>query len=84
MEHVLRLGVIYGFLTQSISTLEGLSHWPEGIAGMGYTSRLAILSAISSPNPEQRLVFWIVTLDIVPEATSSNALSTVQTCEPWL
>ena len=39
---------------------------------------LAMVSAMVSPSPEQRLVLVTETKDIVPLATSSNALRIVQ------
>ena len=74
-----RPGVTTGFLTQSIRTRDGRDQvaFCKPILGSEIMSPFAIMSATFSPKPEHLLVFAIVTIDIVPLAKSSSALSTV-------
>ena len=82
--------VITGFLIQSIRTLEGRDQamFVSPIVVREGMSPFAIASATLSPWPEHLLVFKTDTIDIVPLATSSSALSTVHVyrhlLEPFL
>ena len=73
-------GVTTGFLIQSISTRDGRIHVGEISPNLSrpVISSLAMVSATVSPKPEHLLVFATDTIAIVPLATSSSALSTVQ------
>ena len=75
-----RLDVTVGFLIQSQRTLDGLSQVGDGMYLVERFSiqPLAMVSAMISPIPEQRLVLVIETKDMVPLATSSIALKIVQ------
>ena len=74
-----RFGVTTGFLIQSISTLDGRDQeaFCSPMLDSEIMSPFAIASATFSPKPEHLLVFTIDTIDIVPLAKSSSALSTV-------
>ena len=67
------MAVTKGFFIQSISTLDGLNQLGDDIPMS--VLPFAIMSAIVSLNPEQRLVLVTETLDIVPLAI---AFRTVQ------
>ena len=69
-----------GLLIQSQRTLDGLSQIGDGMYLVERFSiqPLAMVSAMISPIPEQRLVLVIETKDMVPLATSSIAFKTVQ------
>ena len=83
-------GVTTGFLIQSISTREGRNHVVCVNPRLSRTemSPFAIASATFSPWPEHLLVLKTDTIDIVPLAISSSALSTVHVykhlLEPFL
>ena len=83
-------GVTTGFLIQFIRTREGRDQamFVSPIVSREGMSPLAIASATLSPWQEHLLVFKTDTIDIVPLATSSSALSTVQVykhlLEPFL
>ena len=82
--------VTTGFLIQSINTREGRNHvvCVSPRLSSAEMSPFAIASATISPWPEHLLVLKIDTIDIVPLATSSSALSTVHVykhlLEPFL
>ena len=73
-------GVTTDFLIQSIKTQEGRDQamFVSPIVFREGMSPFAIASAILSLLPEHLLVLKTDTIDIVPLATSSSALSTVQ------
>ena len=83
-------GVTTGFLIQSIKTREGRGQamFVSPIVFIEGMSPFAIASTTLSPLPEHLLVLKTDTIDIVPLATSSSALSTVQVykhlLEPFL